>query len=605
MNREDFKKLQNSLPNLPGIYKYYNSNKELIYVGKAINIRKRVSSYFTGKSYNNKTSELVQKITSIEFTIVDNEHNAFLLENSLIKQYKPKYNINLKDDKSYPYIVIKKEPFPRVFFSRRKTNNYDEYIGPLTSVMRARDVLNFTKQYVALRTCTLNLTEKNIQAKKFKVCLEFHLGNCKGPCEGLQTADDYNQDLQWLKNIIKGNLTPVINYYKSEIEKHSKNLAFEKAYQFKTKLEQLENYQAKSVIVNKKLQNIDVFNIAFEESTAFVNYLKVYNGSIIETQTIELNVPLQQSKEEVLIYAVSILREQFDSIANEIVIPFFINYTDANIKCSIPKIGDKKLLLELSQKNVQFFKDEIIRKRVNQQSNSVNNSIEETLLQIQKDLSLKEIPNHIECFDNSNFQGSFPVGAMVCFKNGLPSIKEHRTYHIKTVEGINDFASMKEIVFRRYRRLLNENKELPNLIIIDGGKGQLNAAIESLKELNIEQKVSIIGLAKNIEEIFFPSDKESIKLNWSSNSLNLIRKIRDAVHDYGISFHRNLRSKAFVKNELQSIKGIGNKTVEDLLQHFKSVKNIQSKTLIELEKIIDKKKALIIWRHFNNTSVVK
>ena len=599
MTREDFKLLQNTLPNLPGIYKYFSKEKELIYVGKAINIRKRVRSYFTEKSTNNKTAELVQKINTIEFTIVDNEHNAFLLENSLIKQYQPKYNISLKDDKSYPYLVIKKEPFPRVFFTRKKTNNYDEFIGPFTSVMRARDVLNFTKQYVALRTCTLNLSDKNIKAKKFKVCLEYHLGNCKGPCEGLQSTEEYLKDLQWLKNIVKGNLTPIINHYKKEIEKYSIKLEFEKALNFKTKIEHLESYQSKSVVVNKKINNLDVFNIASEENTAIVNYLKIHQGSIIETQNIELTIPLNQTKEEILVYAISFLRNQFESIAQEIIIPFSINYPDGNIKCTIPKAGDKKLLLELSQKNVQFFKDEIIRKRINQSENKSDKVLNETLLQIQNDLSLKEKPIHIECFDNSNFQGSFPVAAMVCFKNGLPITREHRKYNIKTVQGINDFASMKEVVLRRYKRLLAENKPLPNLIIIDGGKGQLNAALESLKELKIEKKLSIIGLAKNIEEIFFPNDKESIRLNWSSNSLNLIRSIRDAVHNYGINFHRNLRSKAFVKNELESIKGIGIKTAQELLKKLKSIKNIQTKSLDELEAVIGKKKAHIICDYFN------
>lgn len=601
MNREDFKLLQNTLPNLPGIYKYFSKQKELIYVGKAINIRKRVSSYFTGNTVNNKTAELVQRINSIEFTIVDNEHNAFLLENSLIKQYKPKYNISLKDDKSYPYIVIKNEPFSRVFFTRRKFNNTDEYIGPFTSVMKARDVLHFTKQYVSLRTCTLNLSDKNIKAKKFKVCLEYHLGNCKGPCEGLQSLEEYNQDLFWLKNIVKGNLNPLIHHYKSLIDFYSKNLEFEKALIYKNKIEQLENYQSKSIVANRKIKDVDVFSMEIEDNIAIVNYLKIKNGSIIATQNLEFSIPLKQTKEEILVYAISILREQFESIATEIIVPFQIHYPTQEIKCTIPKVGDKKLLLELSQKNVQFFKDELIKKRINQLENTSNKILDLTLTQIQNDLSLKEKPIHIECFDNSNFQGSYPVAAMVCFKNGLPISKEHRKYHIKSVDGINDFASMKEVVFRRYKRVLNENKPLPNLIIIDGGKGQLNAALESLRELKIEKKVSIIGLAKNIEEIFFPNDKESIKLHWSSNSLNLIRNIRDAVHDYGITFHRNIRSKNFIKNELESIKGIGIKTAKILLQQFKSIKNIQTKTLLELETTVNKKKALLVWNYFNNS----
>lgn len=601
MTKEDFKLLQPTLPNFPGVYKYFSKEKELIYVGKAINIRKRVSSYFTGINLNNKTSELVSRIEFIEFTIVDNEHNAFLLENSLIKQYKPKYNISLKDDKSYPYIVIKNEPFSRVFFTRRKPNNIDEYIGPFTSVTKARDVLNFTKQYVTLRTCTLNLSDKNIKAKKFKVCLEYHLGNCKGPCEGLQSLEEYNQDLFWLKNIVKGNLSQVIQHYKSQINVLSKKLEFEKALTYKNKIEQLESYQSKSIVVSKKIKDIDVFSIAIETNTAIVNYLKIQKGSIIETQNLEFLIPLEQPKEEVLVYTISMLREKFESKAKEIIIPFSIIYPDENVKCIIPKLGDKKLLLELSQRNVQHFKDEIIRKKLNQIEDKSKEVLDNTLIQIQKDLSLKEKPTHIECFDNSNFQGSYPVAAMVCFKNGLPITKEHRKYHIKSVEGINDFASMKEVVYRRYSRIIKENKALPNLIIIDGGKGQLNAAIESLKELKIEKDVSIIGLAKNIEEIFFPTDKESIKLKWSSNSLNLIRGIRDAVHDYGISFHRNVRSKNFVKNELESIKGIGNKTAQFLLQKFKSIKNIQRKTFEELETIVDKKKARLIWNYFNNS----
>lgn len=602
MTTEVFHTIIKSLPSNPGIYKYFDVQNELIYVGKAKNIRKRVSSYFNKTFTGYKTYELVQRIHRIEFTIVDSEQDAFLLENSLIKQFQPRFNINLKDDKSYPYIVIKNEPFPRIFLTRRKINDGSEYLGPFTSVGRVRELLNFIKEFIPLRTCKLNLTDQNILKKKFKVCLEYHLGNCKGPCEGLQSKEDYDEGLQQVRQIIKGNLSPVIQRYKEEMNYYSEQLQFEKAAIIKKKLEGLENYQARSVVVSKSFANIDVFTILREKDTAYVNYLMVQNGAIIQTHTIVLEPKLDETNAEILALAVTDLREKFNSDANKIVVPFPIDYVKEELVCTVPKGGEKKKLLELSEKNVNYFKEEIRRKKMLQLEGKSDKEKEKVLIQLQKDLSLPAIPRHIECFDNSNFQGSFPVAAMVYFKDGLPDKNEYRKFNIKTVAGINDFASMKEVVMRRYKRLLNEGSILPELIIIDGGKGQLNAALEGLDESGMSGKTSIIGLAKNEEEIFFPGDKESIKLPWNSESLKLIRRIRDEVHRFGITFHRNQRSRSTFANELEGIKGIGKNTADMLLKKFKSVKKIKELSEESLEEIIGKSKAGIVHDYFNGES---
>ncbi|MGN6267438.1 MAG: excinuclease ABC subunit UvrC [Ginsengibacter sp.] len=599
MTPEIFQTIIKTLPNNPGIYKYFDEANELVYVGKAKNIRKRVSSYFTKTFTGYKTHELVKRIHHIEFTIVDSEQDAFLLENSLIKQFQPKFNINLKDDKSYPYIVIKNEPFPRIFLTRNKINDGSQYLGPFTSVGRVRELLSFIKEFIPLRTCKLNLTESNILRQKFKVCLEYHLGNCKGPCEGLQSKEDYEEGLQQVKQIIKGNLAPVIQRYREEMSYYSEQLQFEKAAVIKKKIEGLEMYQARSVVVSKSISNVDVFSILREKNTAYINYLMVQNGTIIQTHTISLEPKLDETDEEILGLAITDLRQKFNSEATEIVIPFEIDFSGEAISTTVPKAGDKKKLLDLSEKNVNYFMAEIKRKKMLRLEEKTGEEKIKVLTQLKSDLHLPALPTQIECFDNSNFQGSFPVAAMVFFRNGLPDKNEYRRFNIKTVTGINDFASMKEVVTRRYKRLLKENLPLPQLIIIDGGKGQLNAAVEGLNEIGMIGKTTVVGLAKNEEEIFFPGDTESIKLPWDSESLKLIRRIRDEVHRFGITFHRNQRSRGTFVNELEMIKGIGKNTADSLLKRFKSVKKIKELSQNDLEEAIGKSRAQIVYQYFH------
>ena len=603
MTTEVFQSIIKTLPVNPGIYKYYDKNRELIYVGKAKNIRKRVSSYFTKTFTGYKTHELVRRIDRIEFTIVDSEQDAFLLENSLIKQFQPRFNINLKDDKSYPYIVIKNEPFPRVFLTRSKIEDGSQYLGPFTSVGKVRELLIFIKQNIQLRTCKLNLTEQNIQKGKFKVCLEYHLGNCKGPCEGLQTVDDYNDGIARLKNLMKGNLTPVISHFKNEMAQCAADMEFEKAELVRKKIEHLQNYKSKSRVVNDHVGSVDVFSILKDGDIAYVNYLMVNEGTIILTKTIVLEQQLEETTPEVLAFAIGQLRNTFISEAKEIILPLEIDYPEEGVILTIPKAGDKKKLLELSEKNVNYFIEELRRKKMLQLEDKSENEKHAVLLQLQKDLHLPDIPLHIECFDNSNFQGSYPVAAMVYFRKGLPDKSQYRKFNIKTVSGINDFASMKEVVTRRYKRLERENIPFPQLIIIDGGKGQLNAAVEGLHEMELDGKATVIGLAKNEEEIFFPGDQQSIKLPWDSESLKLIRRIRDEVHRFGITFHRNQRSRGTFVNELEGIKGIGKNTADNLLKKFKSVKKIKELSKEELASTIGNSKAEIITAHFHNAEI--
>jgi excinuclease ABC subunit C len=598
MTAQEFQQIAHTIPHQPGIYKYFDSQKELLYVGKAKDLRKRTGSYFSKTFTNYKTHELVHRINTIEFTITNSEADAFLLENSLIKQFKPKFNIDLKDDKSFPYIVIKKEPFPRVFLTRLKINDGSEYLGPFTSVAKVRELLTFIKQTVALRTCKLNLTQPNIQKEKFKVCLEFHLGNCKGPCEARQSEQEYDDALQQVRNILKGNLQPVIHHFKMEMMQHSINLDFEKAEWTRKKIEHLENYQAKSVIVSKHLSNLDVFSILKEGDTAYVNYLMVNTGAIVQTHTVQVETKLEETEEEVLPLAILQLRETFNSLANEIIVPFEIDFALQEITVTVPKGGEKKKLLDLSIKNVNYFTEELRKKKMLQLEGKTDLQKKEVLYQLQQDLQLSEVPWHIECFDNSNFQGSYPVSAMICFRDGIPSKKDYRHFNVKTVEGINDFATMKEVVYRRYSRLTKEEQPLPQLVIIDGGKGQLNSAMESIVALNLVGSVTVVGLAKNEEEIFFHGDKQSVKLPWDSESLKLIRRIRDEVHRFGINFHRQKRSKGTFKNELENIKGIGKSTAEQLLKEFKSVKNIQLKPEEEIAKIVGLSKAKMVLEHF-------
>jgi excinuclease ABC subunit C len=599
MEQEAFQQIAQTIPMEPGIYKYLGSKKELLYVGKAKNLRKRVSSYFNKTLSNFKTYELVKRIHAIEFTIVNSEQDAFLLENSLIKQFQPRFNINLRDDKSYPFIVIKKESFPRVFLTRRKINDGSEYLGPFTSVARVRELIDFIKANVQLRTCKLNLTPANIAKKKFKVCLEYHLGNCKGPCEGLQTEEDYSDGLRKLKNILKGNLGPVISGFRQEMKEAATDMAFEKAELIRKKIEHLENYQSRSVIVNKHITQADVFSMFRDEAGAFINYLMIENGTIVQTHTTEAQIQLEETDEDILAFSIAQLRDRFNSNATEIILPFNINYPQEGVTITVPKGGDKKKLLELSEKNVNYYREEAEKKKMLHLQKKTPEERLIVLKQLQSDLQLSELPVHIECFDNSNFQGSHPVSAMVCFRDGVESKKDYRHFNVKTVEGINDFATMKEVVYRRYKRLIEENQSLPQLVIIDGGKGQLSAALESVENLGLRGKLTLVGLAKNEEEIFFAGDRDSLKLPYDSSSLKLIRKIRDEVHRFGISFHRNKRSRGTFRNELENIKGIGKQTSDLLLKTFHSINRIRSATDEELTRLVGSVKLNLIKDHFN------
>jgi excinuclease ABC subunit C len=600
MTQQEFQQIQSTIPVQPGIYKYFNEHNELLYVGKAKSLRKRVSSYFSKAFTNYKTHELVTRIRRIEFTIVNSEQDAFLLENSLIKEFQPKFNINLKDDKTYPFMVIRNEPFPRIFLTRSKHNDGSEYLGPFTSVGRVRELLDFIRANIQLRTCKLNLTENNIKKGKFKVCLEYHLGNCKGPCEGLQSAEDYDQGLRQIKNIMKGNLGPVIQHFKREMKEYAENLQFEKAEQLRKKIEHMENYQARSVIVSRHVTNADVFTIIKDGDAAYINYLMVSNGTIVQTHTIQVETHLEETVEEVLPFAIAQLRSTFNSLSTEIIVPFQIEYPEEGVIVSVPKAGDKKKLLDLSEQNVNYFKEELRRKKMLHLEGKSFDVRTKVLHQLQTDLQLPALPTHIECFDNSNFQGSYPVSAMVCFKDGVESKKDYRHFKVKTVTGINDFATMKEVVYRRYKRLVAENSPLPQLVIIDGGKGQLSAAVESIRELNLYGKLTLIGLAKNEEEIFFPGDTESIKLPYQSESLKFIRRVRDEVHRFGITFHRQQRSKGTFYNELENIKGIGKNTADNLLKEFKSVQRVKELPEDELIAAVGKAKAKIIRTYFEN-----
>jgi excinuclease ABC subunit C len=607
MTSSEFQQLSSTIPLSPGIYKYFDAGNTLLYVGKAKSLRKRISSYFSKTFTSYKTHELVQRIARIEFTIVDTEQDAFLLENALIKQFQPRYNIDLKDDKTYPYLVIKKEPFPRVFFTRRKINDGSEYLGPFTSVGRVRELLDFIKLTIPLRTCKLNLSKANIQNGKFKVCLEYHLGNCKGPCEGLQSEEAYLDGLMQLRNLMKGNLGPVMQQLKKEMQDYAANLQFEKAEMLKRKLDYLEQYQARSVIVSKHLGNLDVFSILKDGDTAFVNYLMVQHGTIVQTHTIQLETHLDETQEEVLLYAIGQLRTSFNSLAQEIIVPFELpgwqeeTIDERDYQITVPKGGDKKKLLDLSLKNVNYFQDEIRRKKSLHLEGKSEEEIKQVLYQLMEDLQLPELPVHIECFDNSNFQGAFPVSAMVCFREGVASKKDYRHFNVKTVEGINDFATMKEVVTRRYKRLKDEQTSLPQLVIIDGGKGQLGAAMEAIRELELTGSMTLVGLAKNEEELFFPGDSESLRLPYTSESLKLIRRIRDEVHRFGISFHRNQRSKGTFKNELEDIPGIGKTTATQLLRKFRSITAIRNQSIDDLSQEIGAARAKLVWDYFHKS----
>lgn len=600
MTKENFQQnIVSTLPHAPGIYKYYGADKKILYVGKAKNLRKRITSYFVKQQDNRKTARLVSLIDTIEWTITNNEHDAFLLENSLIKHFKPMYNISLKDDKTYPYVVIRKEHFPRVYLTRRLIRDGSEYIGPFTSVFIVRELLDIIKETIPLRTCGLNLTPQNIAKGKFKVCLEYHLGNCSGPCEGYQSEESYKENIDYIRQLVKGNLSPVLHALKEEMNGHVANMDFEKAQQLKIKIQALQRYQSKSTVISSHLINTDVASIIASEDDAYVNYLVVTEGKIIHSKSIYMEKKLEETPEEMLAYALAFFRPKFQSLSREIVVPFAVETEEENITVTIPLAGDKKKLLDLSFKNAEYFKQEQKQKSRLLLKDRTTEDRQEVLEQLQEDLQLTELPAHIECFDNSNFQGSFPVAAMVCFKNGVPSKKDYRHFHIKTVEGINDFASMAEIVKRRYKRLLEEEQPLPQLVIIDGGKGQLGSAMQSIEELGLTGRMTVVGLAKREESIFYPGDKDPLQLPYNGQSLLLIRRIRDEVHRFGITFHRDVRSKGTIKNELEDIPGIGGKTAQTLLQTYRSVARIKEMTLRELTMTIGASKARVIFDYFH------
>jgi excinuclease ABC subunit C len=601
MTQEQYQQIAHKLPADPGIYKYYDAKGVLIYVGKAKCLKKRIAYYFTKNQNSFKTIELVQKIDRIEFTIVDSEQDALLLENSLIKQYKPRYNILLKDDKGYPYLVIKKERFPRVFSTWKKYNDGSIYLGPFTSKGTIREVLSFIKQFIPLRTCKLNLSQENIDKQKFKPCLEYHLGNCLAPCVAYQTEESYLDSLEQLKHLLKGNMSQLMNHLKKEMQAHAEALDFEKAAQLKYKMDLLLTYQEKSVVVGKHFSNLDVFSILKDGKLAYVNYLMVQNGSIIQTHTVPLEGKLDEPEDELLCFAVERIRADFNSLSTEIIVPYPIEYFDKNITITVPKLGDKKKLLDLSIKNVTYYTRELQLKKILQLEGKSVSEKKLVLDELQSYLHLQETPTHIECFDNSNFQGSFPVSAMVCFKDGVPSKKDYRHFNVKTVEGINDFATMKEVVYRRYKRVQEAGEPMPQLIVIDGGKGQLSAALESIEALGLTGSTTLVGLAKNEEELFFANDSQSLKLPWDSDSLKLLRGIRDEVHRFGITFHRNKRSKGTFTTALENIEGIGPATREILLNQFKSVANIKKEPIQNIVALIGAKKAAALQKFFEAT----
>ena len=585
------------LPHNPGVYRFYDKDGVIIYIGKAKDLRKRVASYFSKTHDNAKTRILVRKIVDVSHIIVKTETDALLLENNLIKKHQPRYNVMLKDDKTYPWICIKNESFPRIFQTRNIVKDGSLYFGPYTSIMLVRTMLDLIKKLFQIRNCKLNLSQANINAGKFKVCLEYHIKNCQAPCVNLQKEVDYNQSIEQIKNILKGNISTVKIYLKELMAEYAEALDFEKAQLIKEKITVLEKYQSKSTIVSPTIKDIDVFTISDDEKFAYVNYIKVANGSVIQAHTIEIKKKLDETKQELLPRVIIEIREKFHSEAKEILVQFKPEIEIEGMDFIVPQIGDKKKLLDLSLRNVLYYHKD--RKKQQENLNPEKN-IERKLEVIKKDLRLSELPYHIEGFDNSNISGTHAVAACVVFKNAKPSKKDYRHYKIKTVEGPDDFASMTEIITRRYTRLVNEEQPLPQLIVIDGGKGQLHAALNALDEINLRGKIAIIGIAKKLEEIYYPGDSIPLYLNKNSETLKLIQFIRNESHRFGINFHRQLRSKGFAKSELHSIKGLGDKTVQKLLKEFKSVAIIKTKNTEDIAKIVGNSKANIVVNYFNN-----
>ena len=590
------KNLISVLPGKPGIYQFFDNTGKIIYIGKAKNLKKRVSSYFSKQHDSRKTALLVRNIADIKHLVVETEQDALLLENNLIKKYQPRYNIRLKDDKSYPWICIKNEPFPRVFKTRNLIKDGSKYFGPYTSIYTVRTLLELFKSEYKLRTCNYQLTNENIQSGKYKVCLEYHIGNCKGPCEGLVSAEKYNQGIEDITNILKGNISGVIKHLEQRMDEMASEMNFEEAHEIKEKYESLKRYQSKSTVVSPTISDVDVFTIDQDDKFAYINYLKVIKGAIIQTFTLEIKKSLDESSEELLLAGIVDIRQKIFSNANEILVPFLPDQQLNDVVFKVPQRGDKKKLLDLSYRNARYFRLEKDKQLV-QKNPKIRE--ERILNTIKTDLHLAELPRRIECFDNSNLQGSNPVAACVVFKNAKPRKKEYRHYNIKTVTGPNDYASMEEVVYRRYKRLLNENQPLPQLVVIDGGKGQLSSAVKALEKLNLKGVISIIGIAKRLEEIYFPGDSVPLYINKNSETLKVIQQLRDEAHRFGITFHRQKRSKSMTDSELLHIPGIGEKTAQKLLRDFKSVKNIKDAPQDSLIKSVGNKKATILFQYFH------
>ncbi len=584
-----------TLPSLPGVYQYFDANDVIIYVGKAKNLKKRVSSYFTKTHESGKTRVLVKKIVQIKHIVVDTETDALLLENNLIKKYQPRYNVLLKDDKSYPWICIKKERFPRVFTTRRFIKDGSEYFGPYTNIKTVYTLLDLIRGLYPLRSCKHDLSSEKIISKKYKVCLEYHIGNCKGGCEGLETEQAYQDNIKAIRSILKGNFKDSLLQFKIQMQILAEQMQFEEAQKIKEKIEVLENYQSKSTIVNPKISNVDVFSIVSDESFAYVNFLQLSYGSIIRSHTLEIKKKLEETDQQLLELAITEIRQRFNSSSKEVYVPFKLNLGDS-VKITIPQLGDKKHILNLSIRNAKYYRLERLKQV---KITDPDRHAKRIMTQMKSDLRLPKDPIHIECFDNSNIQGTHPVAACVVFKNGKPSKKEYRHFNIKTVEGPDDFASMEEVVYRRYKRLLDENQALPQLIVIDGGKGQLSSALKSLDALGLRGKIAIIGIAKRLEELFYPDDPIPLYLDKKSETLKIIQQLRNEAHRFGIEHHRNRRSKTALHTELETIAGIGEKTIVELLKHFKSVKRISYAKLDELEAVVGLSRAQKIYHYYN------
>ncbi len=584
------------MPDNPGVYQFFDEHDKIIYVGKAKSLKKRVLSYFNkDSSLSGKTSVMVRKIADIRHIVVSTELDALLLENNLIKKYQPRYNINLKDDKTFPWICIKKERFPRVFPTRNIIHDGSVYFGPYASVRMMHTLLELIRHLYPLRNCNLNLTDKNIKDKKFKICLEYHLRNCKGPCEGFQAEDEYAQTITHITEILKGNINTVLSNLRDLMKKYAETLEFEKAQVIKEKIILLERFQSKSMVVNPKIHNVDVFTIISDDEAGYANYLKVVDGAIVQAHTVEMKKKLDEPNDELLSLAIADFRQRFDSNSEEALIPFDLDLEIPGVTFTVPKIGDKKHLLELSERNAKYY---MLEKRKQVELVDPDRHSKRILNTMMKDLRMKEPPAHIECFDNSNIQGDYPVAAMVCFRDAKPSKKDYRHFNIKTVEGPNDFASMEEVIYRRYKRLIDENQGLPQLIVIDGGKGQLSSAVSSLEKLDLRGKITIIGIAKRLEELYFPDDQVPIYLDKKSETLRVIQYLRDEAHRFGITHHRKKREKGTIKTGLTNIPGIGGVISQKLLSDLKSVKKIKEANLEELQKVIGESKGRLVYEHF-------